>query len=46
MAAIENRSAVVPAVIVGLCLVVGLAIGGTSSARAPRASDQTFESSR
>jgi uncharacterized protein len=28
MAAIENRSAVVPAVIVGLCLVVGLAIGG------------------
>ncbi len=28
MAAIEDRSAVVPAVIVGLCLVVGLAIGG------------------
>src|SRR5258706_13707078 len=28
MASIENRSAVVPAVIVGLCLVVGLAIGG------------------
>jgi hypothetical protein len=28
MAFMENRSAVVPAVIAGLCLVVGLAIGG------------------
>ena len=28
MASSENRSAVVPAVIVGLCLVAGLAIGG------------------
>jgi uncharacterized protein len=28
MASSENRSAVVPAVIVGLCLVVGLAVGG------------------
>ena len=28
MASSENRSAVLPAVIVGLCLVVGLALGG------------------
>jgi len=28
MASIENRSAVLPAVIVGLCLVLGLALGG------------------
>ena len=28
MASSEDRSAVLPAVIVGLCLVVGLALGG------------------